>query len=115
EDTTEEKARAEYRNISERRVRLGLVMSEIGESAAVTVTEEEVQRALAAQMRQFPGREQTVLDYYRNNPQAIATLRAPTFEEEVVVDHLLGAVKVTDKPMSKADLDAFDREDEGLI
>jgi len=114
EDTTEEKARAEYRNISERRVRLGLVMSEIGESAAVTVTEEEVQRALAAQMRQFPGREQTVLDYYRNNPQAIATLRAPIFEEKVV-DHLLGVVKVTDKPMSKDELDAFDREDEGLV
>jgi len=114
EGTTEEKARAEYRAISERRVRLGLVMSEIGDSTGVTVTEEEVQRALASQMRQFPGREQTVLDYYRNNPQAVATLRAPIFEEKVV-DHLLGQVKVTDKPMTKAELDALDREDEGLI
>jgi trigger factor len=95
-------------------VRLGLVMSEIGESAGVTVTEEEVQRALASQMRQFPGREQTVLDYYRNNPQAVATLRAPIFEEKVV-DHLLGQVKVTDKPMTKAELDALDRDDEGLV
>jgi trigger factor len=114
EGTTEEKARKEYRDISERRVRLGLVMSEIGEKAGVTVTEEEVQRALAAQMRQFPGREQTVLDYYRNNPQALATLRAPIFEEKVV-DHLLGEVKVADKPMTKAELDAIDREDDGLV
>jgi len=114
EGTTEEKARAEYRAISERRVRLGLVMSEIGERAGVTVTDDEVQRALAAQMRQFPGREQTVLDYYRNNPQALATLRAPIFEEKVV-DHLLGQVKVNDKPMTKAELDALDREDEGIV
>jgi trigger factor len=114
EGTTEEKARAEYRSISERRVRLGLVMSEIGEAAGIAVTEEEVQRALAAQMRQFPGREQTVLDYYRNNPQAVATLRAPIFEEKVV-DHLLGQVKVTDKPLTKEELDALDRDDEGLV
>jgi trigger factor len=114
EATTEEKAREEYRKISERRVRLGLVMSEIGERAGITVTDDEVQRALASQMRQFPGREQTVLDYYRNNPQALATLRAPIFEEKVV-DHLLGQVKVTDKPVTKAELDAFDREDEGLV
>jgi trigger factor len=114
EGTTEEAARREYRSISERRVRLGLVMSEIGERAGVTVTEEEVQRALAAQMRQFPGREQTVLDYYRNNPQALATLRAPIFEEKVV-DHLLGEIKVTDKPMTKAELDAIDREDDTLV
>jgi trigger factor len=114
EGTTEEAARTEYRGISERRVRLGLVMSDIGERAGITVTEEEVQRALAAQMRQFPGREQTVLDYYRNNPQALATLRAPIFEEKVV-DHLLTEAKVTDKPMTKAELDAIDREDEGLV
>jgi trigger factor len=114
EGTTEEKARKEYRDISERRVRLGLVMSEIGERAGVNVTEDEVQRALAAQMRQFPGREQTVLDYYRNNPQALATLRAPIFEEKVV-DHLLDQVKLTDKSMTKAELDAIDREDDGLV
>lgn len=114
EGTTEDAARKEYRNISERRVRLGLVMSEIGDKAGVTVTDDEVQRALAAQMRQFPGREQTVLDYYRNNPQALATLRAPIFEEKVV-DYLVDQVKVSDKPMTKAELDAIDREDDGLV
>src|SRR5262249_39465976 len=114
EGTTEEKARDEYRKIAERRVRLGLVMSEIGDRAGINVTDDEVQRALAAQMRQFPGREQTVLDYYRNNPQALATLRAPIFEEKVV-DHLLNEAKVTDKSMTKAELDAIDREDDGLV
>ncbi len=114
EGTTEEAAREEYRKISERRVRLGLVMSEIGDKAGVTVTDEEVQRALAAQMRQFPGREQTVLDYYRNNPQALATLRAPIFEEKVV-DHLLSEAKIVDKTMTKAELDAIDRDDDGLV
>jgi trigger factor len=114
EGTTEEEARKEYQMIAQRRVRLGLVMSEIGDKAGITVTEDEVQRALAAQMRQFPGREQTVLDYYRNTPQALATLRAPIFEEKVV-DYLLELAKIADKPMTKAELDAIDREDEGLV
>jgi trigger factor len=103
EATTEESARADYRKIAERRVRLGLVMAEIGERANVDVTTEEVQRALAAQMRQFPGQEQALMDYYRNNPDAMAGLRAPIFEEKVV-DYLLELVKVTDKPVSREDL-----------
>jgi trigger factor len=103
EATTEESARADYRKIAERRVRLGLVMAEIGERANVEVTAEEVQRALAAQMRQFPGQEQALMDYYRNNPDAMAGLRAPIFEEKVV-DYLLELVKVTDKPVSREEL-----------
>ncbi|MCP5995999.1 hypothetical protein NL385_28075, partial [Klebsiella pneumoniae] len=74
----------EYRKIAERRVRLGLVLSEIGERNKIEVTEPEVQRALQAQLRQFPGREQQLIDYYRANPDAIASLRAPIFEEKVV-------------------------------
>ena len=110
EDTTEEKARAEYMAIAERRVRLGLVMSEIGERANVEVTEEEVQRAMAAQMRQFPGQEQALIDYYRKNPDAIAALRAPIFEEKVV-DYLMELVKVTDKPISREELMREDDDD----
>ena len=64
EDTTEEAAREDYMKISERRVRLGLVLSEIGEKNGIEVREDEVQRALAAQLRQFPGNEQQVLDYF---------------------------------------------------
>lgn len=103
ENTTEEAARADYRKIAERRVRLGLVLSEIGEKNKIEVTEEEVQRALQAQLRQFPGREKQLIDYYRANPEALAGLRAPVFEEKVV-DYLLELVKVTDKPVSREDL-----------
>ncbi len=113
EDTTEEKARAEYRQIAERRVRLGLVMSEIGERAKVEVTEEELQRAMAAQLRQVPGQEQALLDYYRQNPDALASLRAPIFEEKVV-DYLLELASVTDKPTTAEAL-MKQAEEEGLV
>jgi trigger factor len=112
EDTSEEKARAEYQEIAQRRVRLGLVMSEIGERAKVQVTEEELQRALAAQLRQVPGQEQALLDYYRRNPDALASLRAPIFEEKVV-DYLLELINVTDKPTSAEEL-IKQAEEEGL-
>ena len=103
EETTEEAARADYRKIAERRVRLGLVLSQIGEANSIQVTEEEVQRALAAQLRQFPGREQVLVEYYRTNPGAVAGLRAPIFEEKVV-DFLMELVKVTDKTVSPEEL-----------
>jgi trigger factor len=113
EGTTEEAARADYRTIAERRVRLGLVMSEIGERNSIQVTEEEVQRALAAQMRQFPGQEQALVEYYRNNPEGLASLRAPIFEEKVV-DFLMELVQVTDKTVSREEL-MRDDEDEATI
>lgn len=110
EGTTEEAARDDYRKIAERRVRLGLVMSEIGEKNSIQVTEEEVQRALAAQMRQFPGQEQALINYYRQNPDAVASLRAPIFEEKVV-DYLLELVNVTDKTVTREELFRDDEED----
>jgi len=109
EDTTEEEARAEYTSIAERRVRLGLVMSEIGERAEIQVTEEEVQRALSAQMRQFPGQEQALIEYYRKNPDAVAALRAPIFEEKVV-DYLLELVQVSERSVSVEELMRDDDE-----
>ncbi|MFD1326936.1 trigger factor [Mycoplana ramosa] len=112
EDTTEEEAREEYRKLAERRVRLGLVLSEIGEKAGVQVSDEEMQRSLFEQLRQFPGQEKQILDYFRNTPGASASLRAPLFEEKVV-DHLLGQVAVTDKTVSKEDLLADDEAEEG--
>ena len=77
EDTTEEAAREEYRKIADRRVRLGLVLSEIGEKNKITVTDDEVSRAVIERARQMPGREKEVWDYYRNNANALAQLRAP--------------------------------------
>jgi trigger factor len=100
---SEAKARKEYREIAERRVRLGLLLSEVGSEAQVEVTDEEVQRALAEQMRRYPGQEREVMDFYRQNPQAVASLRAPIYEDKVV-DYLLELVQVTDKPVSKEEL-----------
>ena len=100
EDTTEEAARAEYRKIAERRVRLGLVLSEIGERNSIKVTEEEVSRAVVERARQFPGQEQQVWDLYRRNPNALASLRAPLFEEKVV-DFLVELADVTEKTVPR--------------
>lgn len=110
EDTTEEEAREEYRKLAERRVRLGLVLSEIGEKAGIEVTEEEMQRALFAQLQQFPGQQKEILDFFRNTPGASASLRAPIFEEKVI-DKLLTEISVTDKKVSKEELLAEDAEE----
>jgi trigger factor len=109
EDTTEEKARDEYRKLAERRVKLGLVLSEIGEKAGVEVSEDEMNKALYAQISQFPGQEKEIIEYFRKTPGAIAGLRAPIFEEKVV-DHLLSEISVTDKTVTKEELMAEDEE-----
>ncbi|MGA2314545.1 MAG: trigger factor [Xanthobacteraceae bacterium] len=103
EGTTEEKARAEYRAIAERRVRLGLVIAEIGERNNIKVTEEQLNAAVVEQLRRLPGREQEVWDYYRKNPAALAALRAPLFEDKVV-DFLIELAEVTEKPVSRDEL-----------
>ncbi len=109
EGTTEEEARAEYRKIAERRVRLGLVLAEIGERNNIQVSDDEVTRAVVERARQFPGQEQQVWDYYRRNPQAMASVRAPLFEEKVV-DFLLELANVTEKKVTKEEL--YKEEDE---
>jgi trigger factor len=112
EETTEEEARAEYLRLAERRVRLGLVLAEIGEKAGVQVSDEELQRALFEFVRRYPAnQQQEVFDFYRNNANALTTLRAPLFEEKVI-DHLLTQISVTDQKVSKEELMADD-EDEG--
>jgi trigger factor len=110
ENTTEEKAKEEYRAIAERRVRLGLVLAEIGEKNTIQVTDEELNRAVMDRVRQFPGQEQKVYEYFRSNPQAVAGLRAPIFEEKVV-DFLLELAAVTEKKVSR---DELYKEDESL-
>ena len=85
-----------YRKIAERRVRLGLVLAEIGEKNKIRSREEEVTRRCVERARQFPGQEQQVYDFYRKNPQALAELRAPIFEDKVV-DYVLELAKVTEK------------------
>jgi trigger factor len=103
EGTTEDKARAEYRAIAERRVRLGLVIAEIGEKNNIKVTDEQLTAAVVERARQLPGQEQQVWEYYRNNPGALASLRAPIFEEKVV-DFLLELADITDKSVPREEL-----------
>jgi trigger factor len=108
EDTTEEAAKEEYHKIADRRVRLGLVLSEIGETNKITVTDDEVSRAVIARARQMPGREKEVWDYYRNNNNALAQLRAPIYEDKVV-DFILELANVTEKKVTRED---FYKDDE---
>jgi trigger factor len=103
ENTTEEAAKEEYRKIADRRVRLGLVLSEIGEKNKISVTDDEVGRAVIERARQMPGREKEVWDYYRNNANALAQLRAPIYEDKVV-DFILELASVTEKKVSREDL-----------
>jgi len=103
EGTTEEAAKEEYRTIADRRVRLGLVLSEIGERNKITVTDDEVSRAVIERARQMPGREKEVWDYYRSNANALAQLRAPIYEDKVV-DFILELATVTEKKVSREDL-----------
>jgi trigger factor len=103
EDTTEEAAKEEYHKIADRRVRLGLVLSEIGEKNKITVTDDEVSRAVIERARQMPGREKEIWDYYRNNAHALAQLRAPIYEDKVV-DFILELANVAEKKVTREDL-----------
>jgi trigger factor len=104
-EKSEDELRSEYRKIAERRVRLGLVLAEIGRRAGVTVTDQELSNAIMAEARQFPGQEKEVFDFYRRNPGAAAQKRAPIYEEKVC-DYVFGVAKVEDEPVSKEELQA---------
>jgi trigger factor len=108
EGTTEEKAREEYRSIADRRVRLGLVLAEIGDRNSIKVNDDEVSRAVMERARQYPGREREVWDYYQKNYNALASVRAPIFEEKVV-DFIVELADVVETKVSK---DELFREDE---
>jgi trigger factor len=110
DNTTEAGARADYLKIAERRVRLGLLLAEIGQKAEIKVSDEEVSQALAQRARAFPGQEKTVWEYYRKNPSALAVIRAPLFEEKVI-DYVISQVKLSDKKISKDELFKANGED----
>ncbi len=103
EGTTEAQERATYRKIAERRVRLGLALAEIGDSADVKVSDEEVAQALYERARQYPGMEKQFVDFYRSNPDRLAEIRGPLFEERVI-DYVLSKAKLTDRRVSKEEL-----------
>jgi trigger factor len=103
ENTTEEKEREEYRRIADRRVRLGLLLDEIARKSEITVTEDEVRRAIMEHVRQYPGREKELIEMFRTNPEAIASIRAPLIENKVT-DFILALAKVTDKKVTREEL-----------
>lgn len=108
-DKSEDELKDEYRKIAERRVRLGLVLAEIGRVADVRISEQEVNQALVREARQYPGQEQQVVEFFRNNPGAMAQLRAPIYEDKVV-DHILEVAEITEETVSREDL--FKEDDE---
>ena len=112
EGKSEDELKAEYRKIAERRVRLGLVLAEIGRLNSLDLTQEELGRAVAAEARRYPGQEQQVFEFYQKNPQALAQLRAPLYEDKVV-DFVVAMAKVEDKKVSKEDLMKEDDMPEG--
>ncbi|WP_300378992.1 trigger factor [Henriciella sp.] len=108
-DKSEDDLKEEYRKIAERRVRLGLVLAEIGRLAEIQISEQEVQQALVREAQQFPGQERQVLEFFQQNQDAMAQLRAPIYEDKVV-DHLLEQVEVDEKKVTREELLAEDEE-----
>jgi trigger factor len=103
EGKSEEEVKAQYRKVAERRVRLGLVVGEIGDKAQLQVGQEELRRALIEQARRYPGQERHVYEYYEKNPAALVELRAPIFEDKVI-DHILEKSKPVEKKVSVEEL-----------
>lgn len=103
EGKTEDELKAEYKKIAERRVRLGLVLAEIGRLNSLDLTQEELGRAVANEARRYPGQEQQVFEFYQKNPQALAQIRAPLYEDKVV-DFIVAMAKVEDKKVTREEL-----------
>ncbi|MEQ1890004.1 MAG: trigger factor [Alphaproteobacteria bacterium] len=103
QEKSEEELRVEYRVIADRRVRLGLLLAEIGQRNTITVSEDAMREALFRQASQFPGQEKMLFEYYQKNPQALAALRAPLYEDKVV-DFILELAQITDIPVSREEL-----------
>ncbi len=111
EGTTEEKAKEQYNKIAERRVRLGLVVAEIGNVNKIEITQEELQQALIAEVRRFPGQEKEVYEYYSKNPEAVNALRAPLYEDKVV-NFITELAQKSEKKVTREELAEMIRKDE---
>ncbi len=100
---SEDELKSEYRAIAERRVRLGLLLSDIGQKNSVAVSQDDLARAMTQEAMRYPGQEQAVFEYYRRNPQALESLRAPIFEEKVV-DFIFAKATITEETVSLEEL-----------
>jgi trigger factor len=104
-DKDEETLKAEYRAIAERRVRLGLLLAEIGRVNSITVSQDEMTRAMRTEAMRYRGQEQQIFEFFRQNPRAADTLRGPLFEEKVI-DFILELAKVEEKSATPEELAA---------
>lgn len=111
EGKSEDDLKKEYRDIAERRVRLGLLLSDIGQKNGVVVSQDDLTRALTQEAMRYPGQEQAIFQFYQSNPQALESLRAPIFEEKVV-DYIFTKAKVTDQTVTLEELNRDPDEDE---
>src|SRR5207244_4666698 len=102
-DEDDEKAKTDFRRIAERRVRLGLLLAEVGRNNNITVSQEELNQALTQEARRLPGYERQVIDYYRKNPDALNNLRAPIFEDKVV-DYIVELAKPDERKVTPQEL-----------
>jgi len=116
EDKSEDEAKEEYRKIAERRVRLGLLLSDIGTKNDIKVENKELQQAMIAQAQRFPGQARQVFEFYQKNPAALEQLRAPIFEDKVV-DFIIEKAKVETQKVSPEELmkEADEDDDEVTI
>ena len=105
----EEEILSEYKDIAVRRVKLGLLLSEIGKDAKITVNPEDINAAIMNEAKKYPGQEKAVFDYYLKNKQAIESLKAPVFEEKII-DYIVSQAKVADKVVSVEELYKFDED-----
>jgi trigger factor len=103
EGKSEDDVRAEFRRMAERRVRLGLLLSEVAKRHNISVTQEEINQALVAEARRFPGQERKVVEYYRKEPGAVDGLRAPILENKVI-DHILESAQISERGVPAAEL-----------
>ena len=103
EGKSDDELKSEYRTIAERRVRLGLLLSEVGRVNSIEVADEEVNQALLREVQQHPGREREVYEYFQNNPQALAQLRAPLYEDKVI-DFIMELAKVEEREVTPDEL-----------
>ena len=103
EGKTDDELRDEYRKVAERRIRLGLLLAEVGRQNNIEVNQEDLQRAMFSQVQQFPGQEQVVLDFYRKNPSAMSQFEGPILENKVV-EFILELAQVTTREVSAEEL-----------
>ena len=103
EGKSDDELRDEYRKVAERRIRLGLLLAEVGRQNNIEVSQEDLQRAMASQVQRFPGQEQVVLDFYRKNSSALSQFEGPILENKVV-DFILELAQVTTRQVSAEEL-----------